>query len=137
VKKIGMTAITVAALLSLSHARADDITGDILHEGCIVAIMGLAATGIAISISMGLQQAFWWIKSQGNKVRLSVFRLALRRTRFAMLSKNSCRRTQTCCTSTGLPPSESHLARHFHVRNQIRANIPDLTNVSRHAILLS
>src|SRR4029077_19687208 len=40
VKKIGMAAITVAALLSLSHARADDITGDILHEGCIVASHG-------------------------------------------------------------------------------------------------
>ena len=40
VKKIGMAAITVAALLSLSHARADDITGDILHEDCIVASHG-------------------------------------------------------------------------------------------------
>jgi hypothetical protein len=40
VKKIGMTAITVAALLSLSHARAGDITGDILHEDCIVASHG-------------------------------------------------------------------------------------------------
>jgi Rap1a immunity proteins len=40
VKKIGMAAITVAALLSLSHARADDITGDIFHEDCIVARHG-------------------------------------------------------------------------------------------------
>jgi hypothetical protein len=39
-KKIGMAAITVAVLLSLSHARADDITGDILHEDCIVASHG-------------------------------------------------------------------------------------------------
>jgi hypothetical protein len=39
-EKIGMAAITVAALLSLSHARADDITGDILHEDCIVASHG-------------------------------------------------------------------------------------------------
>jgi Ssp1 endopeptidase immunity protein Rap1a len=39
-KKIAMTAITVSALLSLSHARADDITGDILHEDCIVASHG-------------------------------------------------------------------------------------------------
>jgi hypothetical protein len=40
VKKTGMAAITVAALLSLSHARADDITGDILDEDCIVASHG-------------------------------------------------------------------------------------------------
>jgi Rap1a immunity proteins len=40
VKKIGMAAITVAALLSLSHARAGDITGDIFHEDCIVASHG-------------------------------------------------------------------------------------------------
>jgi hypothetical protein len=40
VKKTGMAAITVAALLSLSHARADDITGDILHEECFVASHG-------------------------------------------------------------------------------------------------
>ena len=39
-KKTGMAAITVAALLSLSHARADDITGDILYEDCIVASHG-------------------------------------------------------------------------------------------------
>jgi hypothetical protein len=40
VKKTGMAAITVAALLSLSHAMADDITGDILHVDCIVASHG-------------------------------------------------------------------------------------------------
>ena len=39
-KKTGMAAITVAALLSLSHARADDITGDILHEDRIAASHG-------------------------------------------------------------------------------------------------
>ena len=39
--KLALTfAITVAALLSLSHARADDITVDIFHEDCIVASHG-------------------------------------------------------------------------------------------------
>ena len=40
VKKIGIATITVAALLSLSHTTADEITGDILYEDCIVASHG-------------------------------------------------------------------------------------------------
>jgi len=115
VKKTGMAAITVAALLSLSHARADDITGDILHEDCIVASHGSGSdrdcdiyiNGLAAGVLVD-QVA----KEQGTPICF--------RNRFAMLSRNSCRSTQTCCTSTGLPSSESHLARHFRVRNQIR-----------------
>ena len=50
---------------------------------------------------------------------------ALETSAFASTSRNSCRRTQTCCTSTGLPSSEKHLARHFPVRSQIRTT-PDM-----------
>ena len=41
-KNIGKASVTMAALLSLSHthSRAADITGDILHEDCIVASHG-------------------------------------------------------------------------------------------------
>ena len=49
-KKTGMAAITVAALLSLSHARADDITGDILHEDRIVASHDIYINGLAAGV---------------------------------------------------------------------------------------
>jgi hypothetical protein len=39
-KNIGKATITMAALLSLSYARAAEITGDILHEEGIVASHG-------------------------------------------------------------------------------------------------
>jgi Rap1a immunity proteins len=40
VKKISIATITVAALLSPSHTRADETTGDILYEDCFVASHG-------------------------------------------------------------------------------------------------
>jgi hypothetical protein len=98
VKKTGMAAITVAALLSLSHVRAVDITGDILHEDCFVASPGSGSDRDCDIYINGLAAGVLVDQVAKEQGTLSVFRPALRRNRFAMLSRNSCRSTQTCCT---------------------------------------
>jgi hypothetical protein len=49
-KNIGKATITMAALLSLSYARAAEIIGDILHEDCIVASHGSGSDSVAAGV---------------------------------------------------------------------------------------